>query len=165
MTEGSAVPYARRSYLTLFQAATGLSGVRVQYSPIFDFDEALGDNGDIECIYWGDATSQTDLRGMRATAHTKYREEATAELTVMVAARDAYKTFSDIESRAANLLGEVIKVIQTSPGLASPGSHLHGIACWVEGYQLTAGRAASAGTPVYAASYLITVHIQANVEQ
>ena len=165
MTEGSAVPYARRSYLTLFQAAAGLVGVRVQYSPITDFDQALGDNGDVECIYWGDASSQTGLRGMRATTHTKYREEATSELTVMVAAREADQSFADVESRAAELLGEVIRIIQSNSGLASPGSHLHGIACWVDGYQLTAGRLASAGVPVYAASYLITVHIQANVEQ
>ena len=165
MSEGSAVPYVRRSYLTLFQAASGLSGVRVQYSPIINMDEALGDSGQLECIYWGDATSQTGLRGMRATAHTKYREEAVAELTVMVAARNADQSLADIESRAANLLGEVVKVIQTSGGLASPGSHLHGIACWVEGWQLTVGTLPSAVTLVYAASYAIQVHIQANVEQ
>ena len=165
MSEGTAVPYVRRSYLTLFQAASGLSGVRVQYSPVVNIDQALADNGWIESIYWQNATSDIMLRGMRATANVKQKEKATSELVVEVVAPTSDKTLADVEARAAALFGEVVKVIQTTPSLASPGSWLHGIACWVDGYSLFAGDLSRGGVPVWAASYTVNVHIQANVEQ
>ena len=87
------------------------------------------------------------------------------DLFVEVCARDAVDDAADIESRLASLLGEVVKVIQTNPSTASPGSHLHGISAWVDGWDLTSGTVSSSGTPVYAASYQVSVHTQAFVEQ
>lgn len=165
MSEGSAVPYVRRYYKALFAAATNLAGVQVRYGAIRNMDEALGSNGRVEVMYWGQATSDVELRVMKATPHVKYREHADSELFVEVAARDFVDDASDIESRVANLLGEVIKVIQTNPSPPSPGTWLHGISCEVRGLDLTTGTVASSGATVYAATYKVTVHIDANVEQ
>lgn len=165
MSEGSVVPVSRRYYMTLLTAATGLSGVRVQYSPVSNIEEALGDNGRIEVIHWGNATSDVELRGMRATAHVKYQEHAQSELHILVMARTADELLDTIEGRAASLLGEVVKVIQTNPAPTSPGSWLHGMSAWVDGWTLTVGTPQSATSGIYVAAYNVDVHFQGFVEQ
>ena len=164
MSEGTAVPYVRRWAITQLQAATGLAGVRVQYSPITNFDQALGDNGNIEAVYWDRFTSSIQPRAFKGAAHIKYRETASSDLIVVVAERNADATLSDAEQRAANLVGEVVRVWQSGqPG--SPGAHLDNISTYIAAIEADPGILASAGSSVYAASWRLTVHIEANVEQ
>lgn len=165
MSEGSVVPVSRRYYTTLLQAASGLSGVRVQYSPVSNIEEALGDNGRIEVVHWGNATSTVELRGMRATAHVKYQEHAQSELIILVVGKSGDELLDTIESRAASLLGEVAKVWQTNPAPTSPGSWLHGMSSWVNGWQLVVGTPQVATTGIYMASYTVDIHFQGFVEQ
>lgn len=164
MSEGTAVPYVRRWAITQLQAATGLDGVRVQYSPIHNFDEAVGDNGNIEAIYWDRFRTTIGPRAFKGTSHVKYREEAESDLAIVVAYRNADSTLQDAEQRAANLIGEVVKVFQAGQP-ASPGSHLHGISTFVSSVEADPGILSSAGSFVYATSWRVTVHIEANVEQ
>lgn len=165
MTAGTGVPTMRSWLITALQAVTGvgegLEGVRVQYSPPTNNDQVLGDNGNVEVIYWAEARSTVNLRGFKGTAHVKYREEATSTLVILVAADTADQTLEDVEERAADLLGEVVTVFQAT---TMPTLGVHNIACWIEGWELNPGRLASAGTPVHAVAYDVDVHSEVNVE-
>lgn len=164
MTAGTAVPLARAYAVTQLQAAAGLSGVRVQYSPITNLDQALADNGRVEVVFWAESASVVSLRAFKGTAHVKYREEATATLVVIVAAATVADDLSVVELRAADLIGEIVKVVQTSMP-PSPGAWLQSITWHVSGWRSSPGRISSAGTVVHAVSYDVEISIEANVEQ
>ena len=164
MSEGTAVPYVRRWAITELQALSPLDGVRVSYSPIRNNADAIGDNGRIEAIYWTDADSVVEVRAFKGTPNIKYKEEATSRLVILVAANNQGDTLEDIDQRAANLLGEVIKAFQADQP-PSPGTHLTNIRAFVEGWEMDVGQMSFGGSMIYATSFEVDVRIQANVEQ
>lgn len=168
MSEGTAVPAVRRWATTEMQALTGsgeeFEGVRVQYSPIRNLDQAVADGGDIEAVYWDRWRTSIEPRAFKGTAHIKYREEATADLIIVVASRDADSTYENVDQRAAELVGGVVKVFQSGQP-TSPGAHLPNISAYVSSIEADPGILQSAGVGVYAVTLRVEVTIQASVEQ
>ncbi len=170
MTEGTAVPLVRRWAMTAMQALTGsgeeFEGVRVQYSPIRNLNEALSDNdGRIEAVYWDRWSPHLELRAFKGTANIKYREDgSTTDLVIVVAARDIDDTLEQVDQRAAEILGGVVKVFQSAQP-TSPGAHLQGITARVGDVEADPGVIASAGTAVHAVALRVEIVVQAQVEQ
>ena len=170
MSEGTAVPYVRRWAITQMLALTGrnqeFEGVRVQYSPIANNDEALSDNGGrIEAIYWDRWSPRLQLRAFKGGANIKYREDgSTSDLIITVIGRTVDDTLEVVDQRAAELLGGVVKVFQESQP-PSPGAHLMGVTARVEDVEADPGVVSSAGTAVHAVALRVQIYIQANVEQ
>lgn len=168
MPEGSAVPAVRRWAVTQMLALTDpgepFHGVRVQYSPVTNLDQALGDSGRIELVYWERSRSTVAPRAFKGGAAIKYREEATADLIVVVAARTQADTFEAIDQRAAELIGGVVQVFQVSQP-PSPGQHLTAISAYVAGWEADPGVLAAASVPVHATTWRVEIQIAANVEQ
>jgi hypothetical protein len=167
--EGTAVPAVRRWLITQLLALQGagepLEGVKVQYSPLTNFDQALSANdGRIEAIYWTEWAPRLELRAFKGSANIKYREDgSTSDLIIVVAARDADDTLELVDQRAAELLGAVVLACQAAQP-TSPGAHLQGITARVGDVEADPGVVGSAGTPVHAVGLRVSVVIQAQVE-
>lgn len=168
MSEGTAVPYVRRWAMTRLALLTlpgeDLEGVRIQYSPVTNFDQALGTNGSIELVYWERSRSTVVPRAFKGTTMIKYREDATSDLIIVVAARDVDDTLEHVEQRAAEILGSVVQVFQGDQP-ASPGTHLTNISTFVASWESDPGILSSATTPVHASTWRVEINIASSVEQ
>lgn len=169
MSEGSAVGVVSRWAIDedetsgLLQAAAALSGVRITYRPENN-EDYIADNGRIEAIYWGNVDTDVEVRAFKGGSNIKYSESAARELVVMVAAKDKDDSAADVEERAFNLLGEIVKVFQANTP-TSPGAHLTNIRAYVDDWDTEIGTLARGSVRVHAVTIEISIRIEANVEQ
>jgi hypothetical protein len=165
--EGTAVPHVRRWALTQFadlaDPGEPFGGVRHQYSPATNFDQVLGNAGRVELVYWERSRSTVAPRAFKGSANIKYREEATADLIIVVAARNTDEQLDVVDRRAAEILGGVVLVFQRAQP-PSPGPHLTAITATVASWEADPGILASATVPVHASTWRVEIEIKANVE-
>jgi len=169
MSEGTSIFYVSRWLINdggtgVLQGVAALDGVQISYKALTpaDFETA---SGRIEAIYWADVDDvDVDVRAMKGTASIKYAERAERELVIIVIGGDTGDTHQDIDERAANLLGEVVKAVQANQP-TSPGAHLSNIRVTIEDWDARTGVMARSGTQVAATTIAAQVVAKANVEQ